>query len=118
MHTNIYDQARALADALKQCEEYREYTRLRDAAYQDDTNRALLDEYKRMQYKLQLKMAGGASMEEDDLKRMQQIAALLQFNQDTSTYLLAEFRFQKLLADIYKLLADAAGINLDLLTGV
>jgi cell fate (sporulation/competence/biofilm development) regulator YlbF (YheA/YmcA/DUF963 family) len=118
MRTDIYDQAHSLAVSLKQCDEYREYTRLRDIAYQDDTNRALLDEYKRMQYKLQLKMAGGASMEDDGLSRMQQIAALLQFNRDTSAYLLAEFRFQKLLADIYKMLADAAGINLDLLTGV
>ena len=48
---------------------------------------------------------------------MQKIAALLQFNPDASAYLLAEFRFQKMLSDIYKILADAAGIDLDMLTG-
>ena len=48
---------------------------------------------------------------------MQQIANVLQFNPDVSAYLLAEFRFQKMLADIYKILADVAGINLDMLTG-
>ena len=31
-------------------------------------------------------------------------------------YLLAEFRFQKLMADLYKILADVAGIDLDMLT--
>ena len=41
-------------------------------------------------------------MEEDDLQRMQKIAALLQFNQDASAFLLAEFRFQKMLADIHR----------------
>ena len=28
---------------------------------------------------------------------------------------MAEFRFQKLLADIYKILGDAAGIDMDML---
>ncbi len=56
-------------------------------------------------------------MEEDELQRMQKIAGILQFNPDASAYLMAEFRFQKMLADIYKILADAAGINLDMLNG-
>ena len=62
-------------------------------------------------------MASGERMEEDDLQRMQKIAGILQFNPDASAYLMAEFRFQKMLADIYKILADAAGINLDMLGG-
>ena len=114
---NIYDQAHELARSLRESEEYVEYQRLRDVAYQDDTNRALLDEYKRLQYQMQLKMASGDRMDEADFQRMQKIAALLQFNADAGAYLVSEFRFQKMLADVYKILADAAGINLDLLTG-
>ncbi len=114
---NIYDEAHALARNMKQTEEYTEYMRLREIAYDDSTNKALLDEYKRLQYQMQLKLASGNRMEEEDFQRMQQIANLLQFNPDASAYLLAEFRFQKMLADIYKILADVAGINLDMLTG-
>ncbi len=112
---NIYDQANALAASLKQTEEYQEYARLGEVARADDTNRALLDEYKRLQFRMQAKMASGERMDEDELRRMQQIGSLLQFNQDASAYLLAEFRFQKMIADIYKIIADAAGINLDML---
>ena len=43
---NPYDQAHALARALKESEEYREYARLKATAYDDGTNKALLDEYK------------------------------------------------------------------------
>ena len=114
---NVYDQAHALAQSMKNSEEYVEYMRLKEQAYQDDTNRALLDEYKRLQYQMQLKMASGERMEEEDFQRMQKIAGLLQFNQDASAYLLAEFRFQRMLADIYKILAEVAGINLDMLAG-
>ena len=66
---------------------------------------------------MQLAVASSQRMDEDDLQRMQKIAALLQFNPDASAYLLAEFRFQKMLADIYKILADVAGIDLDMLAG-
>ena len=114
---NIYDQAHALARSMKESEEYLDYARLKDKAYEDETNRALLDEYKRLQYRMQLAVASGRRVEEDDAQRMQKIAALLQFNPDASAFLLAEFRFQKMLSDIYKILGDAAGIDLDMLTG-
>ncbi|MDL2206735.1 YlbF family regulator [Eubacteriales bacterium OttesenSCG-928-N13] len=114
---NVYDQAHSLASAMKQSDEFKEFSRLRELAYQDNTNKELLDAYKKLQYKMQARLAGGESMDEEELKRMQQISALLQYNQDASAYLMAEFRFQSLLADIYKILADAAGINLDMLQG-
>lgn len=112
---NVYDQAHILARAMRDSEEFKEYDRLREPAYADSTNKALLDEYKRLQYRLQATMAAGKTMDEQDFQRMQQIGALLQYNQDARDYLLAEFRFQKLLADIYKILADVAGIDLDML---
>ena len=112
---NPYDQAHALARSLRESEEYREYSRLREIAYESDTNRALLDEYKRLQFRMQAKMAAGETMPEEDFQRLQQIGTLLQFNQDVSAFLLAEFRFQRMLSEIFKILADVAGVDLDML---
>ena len=112
---NPYDQAHALAKSLRESEEYREMSRLRELAYESDTNRALLEEYKRLQFRMQDKLASGESMPEEDYQRLQQIGTLLQFNQDVSAYLLAEFRFQRMLSDIFKILADVAGVDLDML---
>lgn len=112
---NPYDQAHSLARAMKESEEYREYQRLKEIAYQDETNRALLDEYKRLQFRLQAKAASGETLPADEMTRLTQIGTLLQFNADVSAYLLAELRFQRLLADIFKILADVAGIDLDML---
>ncbi len=112
---NPYDQAHALARALKESEEYREYMRLKETAYDDGTNKALLDEYKKLQFRLQAKMAAGETMPEEDFQRLQQIGTLLQFNPDVSAYLMAEFRFQRMLSDIFKILADVAGVDLDML---
>lgn len=114
---NIYDQAHDLAKSLKESDEYREYMRLKEIAYEDDTNRALLDEYKKMQFKMQARIASGQSMDEEDFQKMQRIASLLQMNSDASGYLMAEYRFQTMLSDIYKILADAAGIDLEKMLG-
>ena len=112
---NPYDQAHALARALKESEEYREFQRLKETAYDDSTNKALLDEYKKLQFRLQAKAAAGESLPQDDMQRLTQIGALLQFNPDVSAYLMAEFRFQRMLSDIFKILADVAGVDLDML---
>ena len=112
---NIYDQAHALARALKETDEYREYQRLKDVAMENETQKALIEEYKRLQFQAQVKFASGDRPEESDMQRLQAIGNLLQFNPDASSFLLAEFRFQKMLADIYKILGDAAGIDLDML---
>ena len=79
---NPYDQAHALARALKDSEEYREYMRLKEVAYDDGTNKALLDEYKKLQFRLQAKMAAGESLPQEETQRLTQIGALLQFNPD------------------------------------
>ena len=113
---NPYDQAHALAKSLKESEEYTEYMRLKQVAYDDSTNKALLDEYKRLQFRMQAKLASGENMPEEDLQRLQQIGALLQFNPDVSADMMAEFRFQRMLSDIFKILADVAGIDLDMLS--
>ena len=112
---NPYDQAHALAKSLRESEEYREYSRLKAVAYDDATNKALLDEYKKLQFKLQARMASGEAAPQEEMQRLQQIGTLLQFNPDVSNYLMAEFRFQRMLTDIFKILADVAGVDLDML---
>lgn len=110
---NVYDQAHTLARTIRESDEFREYEKLRERAYSDDTNRALLDEYKRTQFKMQARIASGERMDEEEFQKMQKIASLLQFNPDASAYLMSEFRFQKMLADVYKIIADVAGIDLE-----
>ncbi|MBQ9408725.1 MAG: YlbF family regulator [Clostridia bacterium] len=116
MAVNVYDTANLLAQQLKQTEEYTEYKRLKELAYEDSTNKALLDELKRLQFKMQAKAASGEKPDEEEMQKLMRISSLLQLNQDAGAYLLAEFRFQKLLADIYKILGDVAGIDIDALT--
>lgn len=111
---NIYDTAHRLADEIKASEECVRLRELRERAYADDTNRVLLEEYKRLQVQLQMSMAGAAGdMPSEDMQRFQQLASLLYMNQDVQAYLMAEMQMQKTLADVFKILTEAAGITLD-----
>ncbi len=112
---NVYDIAHELARAIRESDETRDAARLKEIAEADDTNRALLAEYKRLQTALQLQAMGGPAVGEDDTRRFQQIASLLYMNGDVQAYLMAEMRVQKLLADVFKIISEAGGINMDML---
>ena len=88
---------------------------LRARAYADGTNRVLLEEYKRLQVRLQMSMAGAAGeMPTEDMQRFQQLATLLYMNSDVQAYLMAEMQMQKTLADVFRILTEAAGITFDM----
>ena len=113
----VYDQAHALAKAIRESEEYLEAVRLKEIAMQDETNRALLTEYSRLQTKLQLTAIGSHTADSDEMRRFQQLASLLYMNQEAQAFLLAEMRLQKMLGDVMKIVGEAAGLRLDELLG-
>ena len=112
---NIYDTAHALAAEISRSEECVRLRELRERAMSDETNRLLLEEYKRLQVRLQMSMVGAAGeMPGEDMQRFQQLASLLYMNSDVQAYLMAEMQMQKVLADVFKILTDAAGVTLDI----
>ena len=59
---NIYDTAHKLAEEIKRSDECVQLAELRERAYADETNRLLLEEYKRLQVQLQMSMVGAAGV--------------------------------------------------------
>ena len=112
---NIYDTAPRLASEIRMSDECVRLRELRERAYSDNTNRVLLDEYKRLQIQLQMSMVGAAGeMPSEDMQRFQQLASLLYMNSDVQAYLMAEMQMQKTLANVFKILTEAAGVSFDL----
>lgn len=107
----VYDTARRLADELRESEEYRGYSEAKERAMENDTTRALIEEYHRLQIRAQ---AAAVSGEKNDelMQKLQKIGELLQFDAQASAYLMAEYRLNRMLADVYKTLAEAVGVDL------
>lgn len=96
---------------MRASEEYEAYALAKERATENETTRALIDEYHRLQIRAQ---AAAVSGERNDalLQKLQKLGELLQFDAEASAYLLAEYRVNQMLADIYKTLAEAIGIDL------
>ena len=115
---HVYDSAHKLADELRQDEAVKNYKRLHDIVYADATNKALLDEYMRLQVRLQMSMVSGAGqLPTEDMQRFQKIASLLFINNDVQEFLLAQMKVQRMTADLIKIISDATGFEISLPDG-
>ncbi len=111
---NIYDLTHQLAQEIRSCPEVEERDRLKAVAEEDETNRTLLNEYRRLQSKLQMQAVSGGQTDPDEAERFRKIVSLLYMNSDVQAYLLSEMRLQTMLGDIFKILSEAAGMRIDL----
>ena len=106
-----YSMAHRLAQEIRQSEEYQTYHGMKDSVMADETTAALIREYKKLQVKLQMGAVAGAKPDDDDMQRFQGITSLLFTNPTVSKYMLAEMRLQQAMADIFKIVSDAAGVD-------
>ncbi len=107
-----YSSAYRLAQELRESEEYKTYHGLKESVMSDETTAALIREYRKLQVKLQMAAAGGQTAEPDDLQRFSGISTLLFSKPEVSNFLLAEMRLQQAMADIFRIVTEAAGIEL------
>lgn len=110
----VMQRAEELAKEIRQSAQYLEFIQAEQAIQDADTAKALIKEYKRLQIVLQMSAVSGGSVSSDDMQRFSQISSLLYAGTDTSRYLLAEMQLQRMMADVFKLLTDAAGLQFDL----
>ena len=109
-----YSAAHRLAQEIRQSEEYQTYRRLKDEVMADETVAALIREYKKLQISLQMAAMASQQPDAEDMQRFSGISALLFGKPEVSQYLLAEMRLQQAMADIFKIITDAAGLDLNL----
>jgi len=109
-----YSSAHRLAADIKASEEYQTYHALRDVVMADETTAALIREYKKLQVTIQMAVMSGTQAGAEDMQRFQGISSLLFAKAEVSQYLLAEMRLQQALADIFKIVTEAADLDISL----
>ena len=109
-----YSTAHALARAIRESSEYRKYHELRDIVMADETQKALIKEYRKLQMTIQMAMMSGQSASSEDMQRFSGISALLFSKPEVKDFLLAEMAMQTTVADIMKIITEAADIDIEL----
>ena len=110
----VYDKANELAQDIKNSEEYREYKATKEKAFENQTTASLIKEYHKLQITAQAAMVTG-NKDDESLQRLQKIGELLQMNHDAAAFLMAEYRLNRIVSDIYKILAEAIDVDLGML---
>ena len=109
-----YASAYRLAQDIRESDEYRIYHGLKESVMGDETTAALIREYRKLQMELQMSAMAGQSADAESMQRFSGISALLFSKKEVSDYLLAEMRLQQAMGDIFKIVTDAAGIELSI----
>ena len=107
-----YSTTYRLAQEIRDSEEYRTYHGLKETVMEDETTAALIREYRKLQLTIQMSTLGGNTANEEDIQRFSGISTLLFSKPEVSRYLLAEMRLQQALADIFKILTEAADVDM------
>lgn len=109
-----YDTAYKLAQEIKTCDEHKEYKRALEKIQGNETTMALLKDYHKLQVEIQSMMYTG-NKDEEKISHFQKLGELLQMNEDASAFLIAEYKLNMIISDIYKIVAEAADVDLSML---
>ncbi len=109
-----YSQAHILARAIRESQEYKTYHALKDTVYADATQAALIKEYKKLQITVQVAMMSGKQADAEDMQRFTALNTLLFSKSEVRDFMLAEMQLQTAVADIMKIVTEAADIDLEL----
>jgi len=104
--------AKTLAQAIQESPEYREYIQLKKEIDEDAGIKALIQEYRRMQTNMQMRLLSGQSMDADETQRFNSLNMLLFADSRTSGFLMAEMKMQRMMAEIFETLTRAAGMEI------
>ena len=112
----VYDKAHELANEIKESDDYKAYIRLKTLVTADDSTKALLSDYKKLQMEAQASYLTGKEPSEETMDKLKKLGEVLNFNSDVTAFFAAEYKFQTLISDVYKIIGDACDMGLNFLS--
>ncbi len=104
---NVYDEVNNLAQALKECLEYKEYKEVKDKVKSVPDLKEKIDEFEKIRYEEQVLALQGEKQSEEKMKKLQDLYQILVKNPDVKDYFDKEVRFNVMMADVNKIIGDA-----------
>lgn len=103
----VYDTANKLAVEIKASEEYKQY---KQAKQKIDNNLELkqkIDEFEKLRYDVQVLAIQGKEAGEEKNKKLQEMYAILIGEKEIKEYFDLEVKFNVMIADVNKIIAEA-----------
>jgi len=104
---NVYDTANQLAQEIQQSEEYMTYKMAKEAINLNYELKNKIDEFEKARYEAQIVAIKTGKDDENKMRHVQELYGELIQNQEASRYFDAEMKFNVMIADVNKIIAEA-----------
>ena len=103
----VYDTANRLAQEIKESNEYKEYKKLKDEIHNNPEKKQKVEDFEKLRYEVQLMEYTGEKKDEEKNKKLEEMYATLVQNKDIKEYFDLEVKFNIMIADVNKIIAEA-----------
>lgn len=103
----VYDTANRLAQEIRESEEYKAYKRLKDEIHANPEKKQKVEEFEKLRYEVQLMTYTGQEKDEEKNKKLEEMYATLVENKEIKEYFDLEVKFNIMIADVNKIIAEA-----------
>ncbi len=104
---NVYDTANRLASEIRSSEEFIKYKKAKEALQTNAELKAKIDEFEKTRYEVQVLAMQGKEADEEKNKKLQEMYSILVQNQEIKEYFDLEVKFNVMIADVNKIIAEA-----------
>lgn len=104
---NVYDTANKLAGEIRESEEYKGYKRLKDTLMSNPETKKKIEDFEKLRYEIQLMQYTGEEKDEAKNQKLQEMYGLLVQDTQIKEYFDLEVKFNVMIADVNKIIAEA-----------
>lgn len=104
---NVYDTANRLASELKSSQEYLDYKKVKEELNNNPEIKEKMDQFEKARYEVQVEAIKGQEEQKEKIEQMQKIYLDLIQNDLAKRYFEIELKFNVLLADVNKIIAES-----------
>lgn len=103
----VYDTANRLAQEIRDSEEFKLYKKRKDKIHNDPEKKQKVEDFEKLRYEVQLMAYAGEAKDEEKNKKLEEMYMTLVENKDIKEYFDLEVKFNIMIADVNKIIAEA-----------
>ncbi len=104
---NVYDTANRLAYEIQESDEYKSYKKLKNEIMSNPDSKNKIEEFEKLRYDVQLMQYTGEEKNEEKTKKLQDMYTMLIQDNQIKEYFDLEVKFNVMIADVNKIIAEA-----------
>ena len=104
---NVYDTANRLAYEIKESKEYKDYKLARQKINENPELKEKIDEFEKVRYEAQVLSIKAREEDKEKIQKLQELYDILVKNSDIKEYFDLEVKFNVMIADINKIIAES-----------